>query len=413
MVRVSAEADARDRGKDAPLGPLTGNAARRVRLAFICAGDPEDVLTWSGTPLHMLHALQREFEVTTVIRRPWGFWSHLLRRAIRRLSGGAIDVYWWPKWTKLAAGRAITEITNSNCDVVFAVAITPICAELVKHRPTIFVSDATQASMVNYNPRHIALAPALKKTAAALESTCIQNAVFSLFPSDWASRSAIGDHGGARDRIVQVPWGANMLADEIVPPETRSADEWRLLFVGSNWQGKGGDIALDAVAEMRRRGHKVHLDVAGSSPPEPMQVEGVTFHGFLDKRNPADDARIKALFKTADVFFLPTRFDALGIVFAEAASYAVPSVSYRTGGVPSMVVDGATGVLLEEGAPAEAFAEALIKLLADRQKYVEMSYAAQAASRTRLNWDAWGTRVREEIEARLAAQAADKMSASC
>lgn len=368
----------------------------------MCAGDPLDVLTWSGTPLHMLTALQQEFDVTPIIRRPWAPWFDFARRVVRRLSGGAIDLYWWPAWSALAASRTISQIALSDCDAVFAVAITPICAELIKRRSTIFVSDATQASMVNYNPRHSALAPWLKRSAAALESFCIRNAKLSLFPSDWASRSAVRDHGGSPDRVVQIPWGANLVADEIVLPEARSATEWRLLFVGANWAGKGGDIALETVAEVRRRGYAVHLDVVGSEPEQKMQLEGVTFHGFLDKNVPADHERIKSLFAAAHVFFLPTRFDALGIVFAEAASFATPAVSYRTGGVPSMVVDGETGVLLEEGAPAQAFADALVALLSDRRRYVRMCYAAQEVSHRRLNWTAWAAEVRRAVEAQLA-----------
>lgn len=378
----------------------------------MCAGDPKDVLTWSGTPLHMLDALAREFDVAPVIRKPWAPWFDLVRRGVRRLSRGAIDIYWWPLWTTLAASKTIADITTSGCDAVVAVAITPICAELVKHAPTIFVSDATLASMVDYNPRHKALAPWLKKKASALESACIQKASFSLFPSDWASRSAVNDHGGAPDRVVQIPWGANLVAEQIVPPESRPTGEWRLLFVGANWAGKGGDIALETVAEMRRRGHRVHLDVVGSRPPQPTQVEGVTFHGFLDKNVPADDERIKSLFAGAHVFFLPTQFDALGIVFAEAASFALPAVSYRTGGVPSMVIDGETGVLLDEGAPPAAFADALIDLLSDRRRYVQMAYAAHSLSRERLNWAAWAAAVRGEIEARLGRESTDPPKAA-
>lgn len=373
----------------------------RIRLAFVCAGDPLDVLTWSGTPLHMLTALQREFDVTPIIRRPWAPWSDFVRRATRKLTGGAIDLYWWPGWSAVAASRAISEVSRSGCDIAFAVATTPVCAELLKHGPTVFVSDATQASMVNYNPRHAALAPWLKKSAEALESACIQNAIFSLFPSEWASHSAVRDHGGSPDRVVQIPWGANLIADEFVAPESRSAADWRLLFVGANWHGKGGDVVLETIAEMRRRGHAVHIDIVGSLPPRPGPVEGVTFHGFLDKNVPADNERMNALFASAHVFFLPTRFDALGIVFAEAASFAVPSVSYRTGGVPSMVVDGETGVLLEEGSPPSAFADALIDLLGDRPRYVRMCHAAQTISRERLNWAAWAAEVRRVVEARL------------
>jgi glycosyltransferase involved in cell wall biosynthesis len=385
-------------------GDSVGPGERRLSLAFISAGDPTNVLTWSGTPLHMLTALQNEFDVKLVVRRPWPFWFDFTRRAVRRLTGGAIDIYWWPAVSAWGAKRTIADVTASGCDITFAVAITPICAKLIEHGPTVFVSDATLASMANYYPRHKALAPWMKRCAAALETRCIQNARAALFPSKWASQSAVRDHGGSPDRVVQIPWGANLVAEEAVRPESRPEKAWRLLFVGAEWARKGGDIVLETVAEMRRRGYPVHIDVVGSAPPNVTEVEGVTFHGFLDKNIPADNERIKALFASAHVFFLPTQFEALGIVFAEAASFALPAVSYRTGGVPSIVQDGETGVLLEEGASATAFADALIALLSDRRRYVRMSYAALAASRERLNWAAWAAGVRGMIEAKLGVQ---------
>ena len=234
----------------------------------------------------------------------------------------------------------------------------------------------------------------------------------ALFPSKWASQSAVRDHGGSPDRVVQIPWGANLIAEEAVRPEDRSEKAWRLLFVGADWARKGGDIVLETVAELRRRGYPVHIDVVGSGPPQAVQPEGVTFHGFLDKNVPADDERIKALFASAHVFFLPTQYEALGIVFAEAASFALPAVSYKTGGVPSIVQDEETGVLLDEGAPATDFADALVALLSDRRRYVRMSYAALAASRERLNWPAWAAAVREMVERKLGVHTAAAQAAA-
>lgn len=314
----------------------------------------------------------------------------------------------------------MAEVEASGCDIVLAVAVTPICAELIERMPTVFVSDATLASMANYYPRHKALAAWMKRCATGLENRCIQKAQAALFPSKWASQSAIRDHGGSPDRVMEIPWGANLVADQAVRPEIRSENQWRLLFVGADWSRKGGEIALGAVAEMRQRGFDVHLDVVGSGPPQAVQMEGVTFHGFLDKNVPAEEERIKTLFADAHVFFLPTQFEALGIVFAEAASFAMPAVSYRTGGVPSIVEHDRTGVLLDENASAIDFAEALIALLSDRQRYVRMSYAAFAASRERLNWTAWASSVRETVEKRLgvpgtaaAAPTGRKANAAC
>ena len=367
----------------------------KLRLAFLCAGDPLDVLTWSGTPYHMLQALKGEFEVVEPIRQPWPAWFDFMRRALRRLSKGKVDIYWWPFLTTLAAGGTISSIADMNCDVAFVVAASPIGAELFRRKPVAYVSDATFALMENYNHRLRRLTPQLKRWASDTEARCLDGSLASFLPSDWARDSAIRDHGGDPEKVFVVPWGSNMTAENPTPPEQRSKDKWRLLFVGTDWVGKCGDIALDTVAEMRRRGHDVHLDIVGCLPPNGQAaVEGVTFHGFLNKQNPAERATLYDLFRSAHAFFLPTQAEALGIVFAEAASYGLPSISYDTGGISGMVVHGETGLLLPEKASPIAFADAMTSLFGDWDTYLRMAHAAPARADKVLNWPAWAREVR-------------------
>ncbi|HRQ86246.1 MAG TPA: glycosyltransferase, partial [Flavobacteriales bacterium] len=59
--------------------------------------------------------------------------------------------------------------------------------------------------------------------------------------------------------------------------------------------------------------------------------------GFLNKNLPADMARLEHHLRTADFLILPTRFEAYGIVFCEAAAYGLPALASRTGGVPTIV----------------------------------------------------------------------------
>src|SRR5205814_6771554 len=75
------------------------SGSKRLRLAYVCSGDPLDVRTWSGTPFHMLEALRRRADVVEVIRKPWSTWFDLGRRALRRLSGGRYVVYCSPFWS--------------------------------------------------------------------------------------------------------------------------------------------------------------------------------------------------------------------------------------------------------------------------------------------------------------------------
>lgn len=382
------------------------SASDKLKIDFVCAGDPLDIHTWSGTPFHMLQALEKEFDLGLVIRRPWRWGFPFFRRLVRRLSLGKIDLFWSLAWTRFGARPTVERLRRSDSDMVFVVAATPICALLTSTNKTVFVSDATQSAMVNYNPRHSALTADLKASAAHLETTSISGSIAAFFPSRWAQTSAIKDHAAAPDRAFQVPWGANLPSVDIKPPEERSLDEWRILFVGVDWVGKGGDIALKTVELLKKRGCRVHLDIAGCVPSTPPPtIDGVTFHGFLNKNVEADRDRLTALFQNAHVLILPTQFEALGVVVAEAASFGVPSISYDTGGVSGNFDPGKTGILLETSAGPAEFSNEINDLLSDRSRYIDMAHAAMSYSQRRLNWPAWaqevGTLVRRRWQSEL------------
>ncbi|WP_254515868.1 hypothetical protein [Novosphingobium sp. G106] len=130
----------------------------------------------------MLQALGKEFDLGLVIRKPWRPGFPFFRRLIRRLSLGKIDLFWSRAWTRFGAGPTVEQLKRSDSDMVFVVAATPICALLTGTNKTVFVSDATQSAMVNYNPRHNALSANLKASAAELETTSISGSIAAFFP---------------------------------------------------------------------------------------------------------------------------------------------------------------------------------------------------------------------------------------
>ena len=69
-----------------------------------------------------------------------------------------------------------------------------------------------------------------------------------------------------------------------------------------------------------------------------------------------------------------------GMVYLEAALHALPTVAWRTGGVEEAVIQGETGLLVDEG-DAEAALQAILSLLADETQRRQMGHNAHTRAR--------------------------------
>jgi glycosyltransferase involved in cell wall biosynthesis len=99
-----------------------------------------------------------------------------------------------------------------------------------------------------------------------------------------------------------------------------------------------------------------------------------------------------ALWRDADVFALPTRGEAFGMVFQEAAAAGLPSIGTRLNAIPEIVVEGETGILVPPGDVA-ALAEALQALVSSPEKRVEMGMAARRRIEILASIDHYGARL--------------------
>jgi glycosyltransferase involved in cell wall biosynthesis len=140
----------------------------------------------------------------------------------------------------------------------------------------------------------------------------------------WVADSIERDYGVPRSKIEVVGFGANVVC------EFRAKD-WstpRFLWVGVDWERKGGDLLLEAFIRADIPGAR--LDLVGRHPD--VSIPGVRGHGVVREEN-----RLREFFETATVFVLPSRFEAAGIVFLEAASAGTPCIGTRTGGLPHVL----------------------------------------------------------------------------
>jgi glycosyltransferase involved in cell wall biosynthesis len=144
--------------------------------------------------------------------------------------------------------------------------------------------------------------------------------------------------------------------------------------------------ALDAVAQLRPRVPDLHLDIVGGGWWRQRLVDhahrlgicdAVTFHGHVD------DMTKHHLLQGSWVHVLPSRKEGWGLAVVEAGQHSVPTIGYRSsGGLSDSIIDGVTGVLVDNRAE---LVDSLEQLLSDPVLRDQLGAKAQARS-TEYSW---------------------------
>jgi glycosyltransferase involved in cell wall biosynthesis len=157
--------------------------------------------------------------------------------------------------------------------------------------------------------------------------------------------------------------------------------------------GKGHAVAAEAVARLQASHPKLALVVAGDGPARADVERALAALGdaavMLGHR---DD--VMAVLDAADVLLHPSEIDALPTVVMEAMAASVPVVATRVGGVPELVDDGDSGVLVTAPASAESLAGALAPLLSDAGLRSRMGTAGRARYEREFTAESWARRSR-------------------
>ncbi|HOD99973.1 MAG: glycosyltransferase family 4 protein [Kiritimatiellia bacterium] len=162
-------------------------------------------------------------------------------------------------------------------------------------------------------------------------------------------------------------------------PESRSP--LRIGMLARMGHRKGADIFLATCRLLRERGIPCEAWVAGGWNSEAEQKVAADYMAAHQLQSVVRDLGLvedmPALYRQLDVLFLPARRDPLPRVVMEAMCHGLPVVASRVDGIPEMVVDGETGILVEPE-NVEGFADALMRLLADPELRQRMGAAAHA-----------------------------------
>lgn len=381
------------------------------RLILLTPHDPNDVGTWSGTVHSAYRALLRSGASVEVVRAGWtDAVMSGLTRVLRRI-GIKTDYTRSAMYAHVAGAEVSIRLRSTNGEVIIAIAAAPYVSALRTERPVIFVSDATFASISRVYSVFAGLPRRLKADAHKVEHEALHRSSRVVFSSEWAKASATADYGLSPAVITVLPLGPNI--DNVLIDTfrtTKSADfrgAVRLLFIGADWNRKGGPVVLEIKQSLESRGIDCECFLVGDCPHDLPNVKGVHVIGRLDKSDNKQLDELCRLYELAHFFVLPTTAEAFGVVFSEAQAFGCPSLTYAVGGTPTAVLDGITGFTLPLGARAEDFAEKIFTLVRDPREYEKMSVNCRARYETEANWNSWVHAVLH-----LADQVQERVSAS-
>jgi len=167
-----------------------------------------------------------------------------------------------------------------------------------------------------------------------------------------------------------------------------------MLTVGGSAPHKGVDTGLRALAQLKDRYPELGYAIAGPGKHTEALRRLADAHGVGDRVRfipEVSDADLPALYNAADVYLGVSRregrsVEGFGIALAEASACEVPVVAGRSGGIPELIVDGKTGILVDPER-TDPLVQAIEQVLAHPERASELGRSGRDAVVRHFNWD--------------------------
>ncbi len=379
-----------------------GDVRSTIRVGFLSAHNYLDLTPWSGTLFYMQRALiQNGFQVIPLgTPRVYSAWQRKFLYYGERFKSLFVPPPFYPPVQRLWLDQVEEQIREADCDFIFAPIASKEIALLNTSVPIIYLSDSTaklfcqEHLYTHVQGKQSKLSQATLEEIETFEAIALTKAEHVIYPSPWAAQSAIEDYGVASSKVSVIPFGANLehsptAAEVLANRQTNPLDPCRLLFVGVDWQRKGGDIAYQTLLELLDRNINAELVVVGTVPPPHIHHEKLTVIPHLDKNSPQQRQYLNQLLQQSHFLLLPSRAECYGIALCEASAFGLPVLATAVGGIPAIVRNGRNGYQLPLAACGSDYADLLVQILANPAHYQQLTLLSRTEYDQRLNWSCW------------------------
>ncbi len=295
----------------------------------------------------------------------------------------------------------IEKMIGKKEGIIFSPGTLPI-AYYKGDNPVVVYTDATFASMLDYYEEFKGWSSRSIRVANEIEKEALERADILLYASTWAANSAINDYEINPSKIHVVPFGANLYGNpdslEIqLAIDKKINKPLELLFIGVDWERKGGPKLLEVFNYIKTFEIDVRLHIVGPAyNPIVQKDKSIYYHGFLNKHVNQDNELLKGIFLSSHFFIMLSKAECYGLTYCEANAFGIPAIGYDTGGVSTVVTDS-NGILFDPNALAEDIAIKLLNLFRDKKSYKDLCISSYKKYSNYLNWASVGAQINKLI----------------
>lgn len=208
------------------------------------------------------------------------------------------------------------------------------------------------------------------------EAQTYRNASLLFTKSNRVKHSLIADYGIEPSKITVLYSSGQFL--ETYQGEKNFGSK-QILFNGSDFERKGGDLLLAGFQKVRQVISDAKLVIVGDILP--INQDGVSSLGFV-----SSSVEMRNIFLATDLVVSPARCEPLGLFLIESMNHGIPCIVSNQDGMPEIIEHEVNGIVISNPT-VDTLAEQIIYLLTNKDILEKMSMNARHKVATQLNWN--------------------------
>ena len=368
-----------------------------MKILYVAARyDPHDLNAGSGSDYQFYQALLRMGAAVRIIG-PFHDDPSLVEKAYRKIHS-LITTRRYAKFSNhfLHTSRQATEleIRNYKPDVIFSRNIAPLvlCKTSI---PIIYRFDTT---LIGSHEQWPIFSEVEYQRMLRWEKRVLQKTSLAVTHSEWSAQILAERYHFPAQKTLVFPNPAS-LPEPFYPGPIQTSQKitlpLHLLLVGKESYRKGVDIAIQVAERLNQQGITTELHIVGQ---EGKDQDPVSYRGYFDKTNAVQQEAYLDQYRWAHLLIHPARFEAAGIVPAEAAIFGVPTITTCAGGLATTVKNNVSGIVLPQNSPPDLYVYTIKELLNNPGIYSALCQSTRERYEKELNWAAAGKRLQQAIE---------------